>query len=281
MSRTRYTTVLLALLLLPACEVSRRATEASPDSRVEVLSGDQVNWTPLNPARGDASPQAATLWGNRGESVKTGFLVKFRDGFSSPPHTHNVSYRGVVISGEVHNAHPDSEKMYMPAGSFWTQPAGHVHITAAKGANNVAYIEIDDGPYLVLPTEQAFDNGERPINVDATNVVWVDAPESGDSGAKLAYLWKKPGTNGVSGYLLQVPSRFSGRIVCDGEAFRAVVVGGELEHRSSNDSTTNLLGPGSYFSSTGRMVHRVECSTGESCTLYLRVAGDFELENAR
>ena len=61
-------------------------------------------------------------------------------------------------------------------GSFWTQPKGEVHITAAKGTTNVAYIEIEEGPYLVLPTEEAFDSGERPINVDASNIVWIDQP---------------------------------------------------------------------------------------------------------
>lgn len=36
----------------------------------------------------------------------------------------------------------------MPLGSFWTQPSGEVHITAAKGEENIAYVEIDSGPDL-------------------------------------------------------------------------------------------------------------------------------------
>ena len=36
----------------------------------------------------------------------------------------------------------------MPAGSFWTQPAGEVHITSARGQETIAYVEIDEGPYL-------------------------------------------------------------------------------------------------------------------------------------
>ncbi|SMP67609.1 protein of unknown function, partial [Neorhodopirellula lusitana] len=143
---------------------------AKPTSNVVLAS--EVDWTPLNPARGDASPKAATLWGDRAGTQATGFLVQFADGFSSPPHIHNVTYRGMVISGGVHNDDEAAEPMWMPAGSFWTQPAGAPHITAARGLTT-AYIEIDKGPYLVMPTEEAFDRGERPVNVDASNIVWL------------------------------------------------------------------------------------------------------------
>ena len=120
--------------------------------KLEVRLASELQWEQLNPARGDASPQAADVWGNRKEKLinqavadmlgtsmdetfdpGTGFLVKFVDGFESPPHIHNVSYRGVVISGKVHNDDPDAKEMWMPAGSYWTQPAGEVHITSAKG----------------------------------------------------------------------------------------------------------------------------------------------------
>ena len=48
-----------------------------------------------------------------------------------------------------------AKEMWMPAGSFWTQPRGESHITAASGDSNVAYIEIEDGPYLVRPVDDA------------------------------------------------------------------------------------------------------------------------------
>ncbi|MET0000674.1 MAG: DUF4437 domain-containing protein, partial [Candidatus Thiodiazotropha lotti] len=130
-----------------------------------MVLASEINWEQLNPARGDKSPQAGTLWGDRKGSVPTGFLAKFVDGFSSPPHIHNVTYRAVVISGTIHNDDPDAADMWMPAGSFWTQPKGEVHITSAKGSTNIALVEIERGPYLVLPVEKAFDAGERPINV--------------------------------------------------------------------------------------------------------------------
>lgn len=83
-------------------------------------------------------------------------------GFESPPHIHNITYRGVVIEGVMHNDDPTAAKMWMPPGSFWTQPAGEDHTTAADGETNLIYLEIDSGPYLVKPSAEQFDNGERP-----------------------------------------------------------------------------------------------------------------------
>ncbi len=101
---------------------------------------------------------AADLWGDRTKDTATGMLVKFQKGFSSPPHIHNVTCRGVVIEGLMHNDDPAAEKMWMSSGSFWTQPAGESYITAAEGKNSLIYLEIDSGPYLVLSAEKAFDN---------------------------------------------------------------------------------------------------------------------------
>jgi len=92
------------------------------DIRVVVPTG--IEWGYLNPARGDASPRAGALWGDRTTTGASGFLVEFSDGFSSPPHIHNVSYRGIVLLGLIHNDDPGAAAMWMPAGSYWTQPAG-------------------------------------------------------------------------------------------------------------------------------------------------------------
>lgn len=157
-----------------------------------VIATDNIEWGLLNPLRGDASPKAADLWGDRTQNKATGMLVKFNKGFSSPPHIHNITYRGVVIEGLMHNDDPRAETMWLPSGSFWIQPAGESHITAANGQENLIYLEIDSGPYLVLPVAEAFDNGERPINIDKRNLVWLDAQdvqwlEAGK--VQIAYLW--------------------------------------------------------------------------------------------
>lgn len=44
----------------------------------------EVHWGFLNPLRGDKSPAAANLWGDRSKNGATGMLVRFQKGFSSP-----------------------------------------------------------------------------------------------------------------------------------------------------------------------------------------------------
>ena len=251
---------------------------AEPTSKVVLTS--EVKWEQLNPARGDKSPKAGTLWGERKGSVPTGFLVKFVDGFSSPPHIHNVSYRGVVISGLIHNDDPDAAKMWMPAGSFWTQPKGEVHITAAKGSNNIALVEIDKAPYLVRSFKEAYDSGERPINVDASNIVWVDPPgiPPASGGTKIAYLWGNLQDGQSNGTFVKLPAGFKGKIHSHGSTFRAVVMKGELQYLGT---TVMTLAPGSYFSSQGKSVHHVASKAGKESIVYVRTEGRYELMKSR
>ena len=251
-----------------------------------VVTAADVNWEQLNPKRGDASPKAATLWGDRNGSEATGFLVKFVDGFSSPAHIHNVSYRGVVINGLVHNDDPKAAPMWMPPGSFWTQPAGEVHITSAKGRETVAYIEIEQGPYLVMPVEQQFDRGERPVNVDPSNIVWlnasntnwIDQSESPDLAheAQIAFLWGNPKPNQLNGTLIKLPAGFTGEIRSQSD-FKAVVIEGKLKYQANVSQESQTLSPGSYFSSTGETMRQVSSDAGDVCIIYVRSQGEFRL----
>jgi hypothetical protein len=252
---------------------------AKPTS--EVVLRSEVKWTPLNPLRGDKSPKAGTLWGDpdRKFPVATGFLVQFSDGFSSPPHIHNITYRGVVISGLVHNDDPSAAKMWMPTGSFWTQPAGEVHITAAKGPTNVAYIEIDKGPYLVLPPKEAFDRGERPINVDASNIVWVDPPgaRASANGPQVAFLWGKTQDGQLNGTLVKLPAGFTGKIKSHGSTFRAVVIKGQPQYQLPGETDVKTLEPGSYFGSKGESVYQVSSKAGAESIIYVRTKGKYNV----
>ena len=221
-------------------------------SDIQVLPAEQVNWEKLNPARGDKSPQAATLWCDRKGEVETGFLVKFVDGFSSPPHIHNVTYRGIVISGLIHNDDPKAANMWMPTGSYWTQPAGEVHITSAKGKENIAFIEIDKGPYLVKPRNKKFDNGERPYNIHASNVIWKNKRKF----SKVA-VWKKAdGT--VSGRLY----KFDRKAKAKGS--RAIVIQGSVMAKGNE----TILSPGSLIkANAGKMKFRCE---SVPCLVYVK-----------
>jgi Domain of unknown function (DUF4437) len=248
-----------------------------PTSKVVLTS--EVKWEQLNPARGDKSPKAGTLWGDRNGPGPTGFLLKPADGFKSPPHIHNVSYRGVVISGLIHNDDPNADDMWMPTGSFWTQPKGGVHITAAKGGNTLAYIEIEEGPYLVLPVEKAFHSEEVPINVDQSNVVWIDQPgmPASANGPKVAFLWGNPQDDQLNGTLIKLPAGFTGKIRSHGTTFRAVVIQGRPKHGVPGETDVKTMEPGSYFSSKGESAHQVSCKAGEECIIYVRMEGKFDV----
>ena len=257
-----------------------KAAHSTAEAAYKVISVSEVNWEQLNPARGDKSPQAGTLWGDRKGTVPTGFLARFVDGFSSPPHIHNATYRAVVISGSIHNDDPDAADMWMPSGSFWTQPRGEVHITAAKGDISVALVEIDRGLYLVLPPEEAFDSDERPINVDASNVVWADPPgmPASANGPKLAYLWGNLQGVQSNGTFVKLPADFSGNINSQGSVFHAVVIKGQLQYLGANVKT---LEPGSYFSSKGEWVHQISSNAGVESIIYVRTEGQYEITSSQ
>ena len=234
---------------------------------------------------------AGTLWGDRSGAGPTGFLLKPKDGFESPPHIHNVSYRGVVIRGLIHNDDPNAADMWMPAGSFWTQPKGEVHITAAKGVDTLAYIEIEKGPYLVLPAEKAFDSGERPVNVDKSNIVWMGASDitwvdkpgmsASASGPKVAFLWGNPQDDQLNGTLVKLPAGFTGKIDSHGSTFRAVVIQGQPQYQMPSEADVKTLEPGSYFSSKGESVHQISSKAGEESIIYVRTDGNYDVVPAK
>ena len=270
--------ILLLFAFASVVSIVCASTLFAAEQSNEVILASQIKWEPLNPARGDKSPLAGTLWGDRKGAVPTGFLARFVDGFSSPPHIHNATYRAVVISGRIHNDDPDAADMWMPAGSFWTQPKGEVHITAAMGATNVALVEIEKGPYLVLPVEEAFDSGERPVNVDASNIVWVDPPGMPASAKvpKVAYLWRNPQDGQLHGTFVKLPAGFTGKIHSHGSTFRAVVIKGQPQYQV-NETEIETLEPGSYFSSMGESVHQVSSKAGVESIIYVRTDGKYDV----
>ena len=261
--------LLLASAALTGCQSGQTAT------RFEYTSVADIQWGDLNPARGDQSPRAADLWGDRTQDTATGFLVKFKDGFSSPPHIHNVTYRGVVIDGNVHNDVPSAELLWMPPGSYWVQPAGGNHITAARGESNLAYIEIDHGPYHVQPPEQAHDSPDRAINITPSDLAWTDRSD----GVQTVSLRDGANGNGPKAAFLKLPSGFSGTLRTHGASFRAVVIEGELSVPKALEADTAVLRPGSYFGTKGTSEIQIDVHAGASCTLYVRAEGHYELNS--
>lgn len=271
-----YLTLLIGLIsscISPEKEDSFAADIENPTNHVIVSS--EIVWEQLNPARGDQSPQAGTIWGDRKGTEATGFLAKFVDGFSSPPHIHNVTYRAVVIEGVVHNDDPQAANMWMKPGSFWTQPAGEPHITSAKGKDVLALVEIDNGPYLVKPIEEAQETGESPINVDVSNLVWLDNDQSkwidSNSKAEISFLLEK---DQLRSLFVKLPNGFDGEIKTNGETMHSVVIQGELNYTMPINKTIKTLTAGSYFGSSDQSTHTVLNHSEQEVIIYIRTNGE-------
>ncbi|MDP2534719.1 DUF4437 domain-containing protein [Alteromonas stellipolaris] len=237
----------------------------------KVVAADDIEWGYLNPLRGNKSPGAADLWGDRTKNTATGMLVRFNKGFESPPHIHNITYRGIVIEGAIHNDDPSAEKMWMPAVSFWTQPAGENHTTAANGSTNLIYLEIDSGPYLVQPSSKHFDNGERPLNLHKNNLVWLNDGELHDinaTGVSSTYLWGN--TADMNGSMVKLPAGFKGTIGTQASEFRAVVIAGEVDYQSVEVTSPVSLNAGSYVESTGIFNHQLVNKSQQETIIYIR-----------
>lgn len=263
----------LACLQLLASQAAAN-TENIPHQS-EVVKFKDVQWGYLNPLRGDKSPGAADLWGDRSHNEPTGMLVKFNNGFSSPPHFHNVSYRGIVINGLIHNDDVLAEKMWMDNSSFWTQPAGGAHITAASAQDNLIYVEIDSGPYLVHPVENKFDNGERPINMHSSNLVWQTSSTSSvtsHKNAQISWLWGRLTGDHARGFLLRLKSGFNGSILSHKDDLKAVIIKGNVDYHSVEHKQLETLSPGSHFRSKGRFQHNVVVR--DEAIVYVRTNGE-------
>ncbi|MBF7073543.1 DUF4437 domain-containing protein [Glaciecola sp. MH2013] len=253
------------------------ASTLADNKTVKVIESNEVEWGHLNPLRGELSPGAANLWGNRAEDSATGMLVRFNNGFQSPPHIHNISYRGIVIEGQLHNDDPKAEKMWLPTGSFWTQPAGQNHITAANSETNLIYLEIDSGPYLVKPSSEKFDNGEHPINLHIDNLVWMEHKQLGfidAEGVRTAFVWGEPSK--LSGSMLKIPSGFKGAIKTEASEFRSVIITGVVNY-SDGEQNKTTLNAGSYIESSGLNTHVIENKSNKEAIIYLRTDGPYRV----
>ncbi|MEO9525343.1 MULTISPECIES: DUF4437 domain-containing protein [Marinobacter] len=269
----------ISTIFLVSAAALAYADNHNAGSLVKVIPAEEVEWGYLNPLRGKLSPGAADLWGDRTSGSATGMLVRFKKGFESPPHIHNITYRGVVIEGMMHNDDPSAAKMWMPPGSFWTQPAGEDHTTAADGETNLIYLEIDSGPYLVKPSDEQFDNGERPLNLHADNVVWLEDSDLHTINAdnvQATHVWGS--TADMGGSMIRLGAGFEGELMTEASEFRAVVIGGEVTHNARDLDEPETLEAGSYIESTGDYTHEFANYSDDEVTIYIRTNSRYSVQ---
>ncbi|MEL7311570.1 MAG: DUF4437 domain-containing protein [Pseudomonadota bacterium] len=284
---TRGVSLLVCILLTSCTETSHTPlTDAQRDS-IQVVTPDEVDYQPLNPARGDASPRAGVLWGDIRQNVASGVFLRFAAGFTSPPHIHNITYRAVVISGEVHNDDPEAARLWMGPGSFWIQPAGEDHITAAPpNSGATAFLEILEGPYLVQPSRDAFENPERPINLVPSNIVWIGpdafgwlrSSANGGAQPEATLLWGSLEPGKSSATFVKLPPNYSGTLHTIGANLKAVTIEGDVRHEVVDVTESRPLTPGGYFASADGVPHSLTCGAESHCLIYVRTEGQFRLE---
>ncbi|MCO4772211.1 MAG: DUF4437 domain-containing protein, partial [Deltaproteobacteria bacterium] len=152
------------------------------------------------------------------------------------------------------------------------------HITAAKGTDTTIFLEILSGPYLVQPADEAFDGGERPINVEARNLMWLSAADAewvGDAGPQVAYLWGKVAAGETHGSFLKLPPGYAGTLSTKAPLLRVVTTQGSTEVALSGQKASQRLEPGSYFASKGEAAHSVSCVGDGDCILYVHAEGKY------
>ena len=224
-----------------------------------------ARWGALTPARGDAGP----------------------DGFPSPPHLHNATDCGIVTEGLIHNDGPDAEGAWMPAGSCWPQPTGEVHITSASGDGAAACLEIQHGPYLVMPPDEASDDAERAIPAHAANMIRQDASTtrrirradrvSPDRGPRVASLWGDPQDDRPNGALVALPSGCTGTLTSIDAPFRAVVIENHAVLHTPSGGDRAVLGLGSFVGSNDHGASCITWSTPRACVPDGRSNGPVEI----
>ncbi len=261
----------------PGANDEMRSGLTPEDVGLEIIAPNEVGYIPLNPARGDAAPQAGVLWGDIRSDTASGTLLRFADGFSSPPHIHNITYRAVVIEGQLHNAAPDAAMNWMGAGSFWIQGAGEDHITAAKpGSSALAFLEIETGPYLVEPSSEAFRPPDASINLKSSDIEWSSiadekwiTPNSAGTAVEFADLWGDASPEASRGRFIRLADDASVQLSFAASDLRAVIVKGTIEQQVPGVSNPASIGPGGFFRTNAAIDNLVTCQT-EECVLYLR-----------
>jgi len=155
------TFVSLALAIFVTLWGSRQVASQSVEPTFEVVLMSQVDWNPLNPARGDQSPRAGNLWGDRTESGASGFLVKFEDGtlvklpagFTGKIHNQNSTFHAVVIQGRSQYQVPgETEEKTLEPGSYFGSEAESVHQVSCEAEEECIIYVRTEGKYDVIPT---------------------------------------------------------------------------------------------------------------------------------
>ena len=233
---------------------------------------------------------AGTLWGGRDRSGPTGFLLRPADGFESPPHIHNVAYRGGGDPRPPPQRRP-GRRVDVDAGGVVLDAAG------GRGAHHSRERRATPWPTSRSTRGRSASSRSRRRSTTAREtgqrrrveprLAGTHRPPAGSSPAKasasahgleLAFLWGDPRQDRSAE---RDPHPASGRGPAElrsrGPILHAVVVQGRPEHRVAGETDGESLEPGSYVRSKGETVHQLFCEKEQRCILYVRTKGRFDV----
>jgi quercetin dioxygenase-like cupin family protein len=148
----------LSLALAPAAiaQAEKEKTEAKT-----YLPGDVV-WTD-GPAAIPPGAKRAVLEGDPGKEAFYTMRMMFPEGYKIAPHTHPQGEHVTVISGSLNmgmgEKFDQSASQALPAGSFFTMPAGMTHFVWTTGETVVQLNGI--GPQNIVYVNPADDPGTQ------------------------------------------------------------------------------------------------------------------------
>ena len=117
-------------------------------------------------------------------------------------------------------------------------------------------------------------SGGKAVLMSADELKWMDPPNS-PPGVKMAVLWGDP-NKGAHGAMHKFPGGFSAPLHYHSAGHHVVVVSGTLELTPEGEAAKKL-GPGSYFSLTGKKKHTTTCVAGSDCVIFVDCGGAWDV----
>lgn len=116
--------------------------------------------------------------------------------------------------------------------------------------------------------------GAKAVIVPVEEMKWVDPPNS-PPGVKMAVAWGNP-EKGPHGAFHKLPAGFDAPLHFHTANHKVVVVSGTLI-LTPEGGTEKKLGPGSYFSFSGKKKHTTKCDAGADCVIFSDTAGPWDV----
>lgn len=145
---------------------------------------------------------------------------------------------------------------------------GVVGVLLALSFSTASYGEAQKGKAPAKST------GGKAVLWAAEDLKWVDPPNS-PPGVKMAVLWGDP-AKGPNGTFQKLPAGFSAPLHYHSSGHKGVVISGTLA-LTPEGASEKKLGPGSYFTFTGKKKHITRCEPGADCVLFIDAGGPWDV----